>query len=319
MKKLIFIIILSTVCFAQTDDKETLKQINQNVVSSYKNQKFDEALKLARQAVDLSVKIYGVENRETAVAYANLGAIYQQKKKFKESIEAIQKVIDVYQRIPNFKGKELVDAYETLAYSQFLSGRETESQTSYANALEASERIFGKESKEGFSSTLNLANMYARDRNFEKADEYYLKTYALAIKNFGEEAKEIEQIEIARVCLFGGRKVADEKEKNFNEAKNKLFGRVAVRSGIINGKAISLPIPRYPAEAREKRLTGTASIKVRIEEQGNVIEAKSICRNDILGRAAEESAKDAKFALTLMDGKPIQVTGIIVYNFIAPR
>lgn len=321
MKKLVLIIVLSAFCSvqAQTVDKDALKQLNQNVVSAYKNQKFDEALKFARQAVDLSVKIYGVENRETAVAYANLGAIYQQKKKFKESIEAMQKAIDIYQRIPNFNGKGLFDAYETLAYSQFLGGKVAEAQTSYVKALEASERIFGKESKEGFSPTLNVANIYARERNFEKADEYYLKTYALAIKNFGKEAKEIEQIEIARVCLFGGQKVDDEKEKAFKEAKDKLFGRVAKQSGIINGKAISLPIPRYPAEAREKRLSGTASIKVTIDEQGNVIETKSICRNDSLGRAAEESAKEAKFAPTLMDGKPIQVSGIIVYNFIAPR
>lgn len=304
---------------AQTGDKETLKQINQNVVSSYKNQKFDEALKLAQQAVDLSVKLYGVENRETAVAYANLGAIYQQKKRFKESIDVIQKAIGIYQKIPNFKGRELVEAYETLAYSQFLSDKITESQSSYAMALEASERIFGNESKASFSPSLHLANMYARDGNFEKADEFYLKTYALAIKNFGKEAKEIEQIEDSRACLFGGQKVADEKEKIFKEAKDKLFGKVAGEQGIINGKAISLPKPEYPVEAREKRLTGTASIKVKIDEQGNVIETKSICRNDVLGKAAEESAKKAKFEPTLKDGKPIRVTGIIVYNFIAPK
>lgn len=321
MKKLIFIIVLTIVCSAQaqTDEKENLKQINQSVISSYKNQKFDEALKFAQQAVDLSVKIYGVENRETAVAYANLAAIYQQKKKFKDSIENAQKAIDVYERIPNFRGNGLIEAYETLAYSQFLSDKKNESQTSYAKALEASERIFGKESKASFTPSLNLANIYARDGNFEKADEYYLKTYALAIKNFGKEAREIEQIEDSRACLFGGQKVDDDKEKIFKEAKNTLFGRVAGQQGIVNGKAISLPKPQYPAEAREKRLSGTASIKVTIDEQGNVIKTKSICRNDILGKAAEEAAKNAKFAPTLMDGKPVQVTGIIVYSFIAPR
>lgn len=320
MKKLIFIIVLSTVCFAQaqTDDNETLKQINQNVVSSYKNQKFDEALKFAQQAVDLSVKIYGVENREIAVAYANLGAIYQKKRKFKESIEFLEKAIDVYQKTPNFKGVGLIEAYETLAYSQFLSGKETESQTSYTKAVEVSERIFGKESKESFPPILSLANAYARDRNFEKADEYYLKSYASAIKNFGKEAKEIELIENSRTCLLIMQKVPGEKEKIFDEAKNKLFGVDVVRTGVVNGKAISLPKPQYPAEAREKRLSGTASIRVTINEQGNVIETKSICRNDVLERAAEASAKEAKFAPTLIDGKPVKVTGIIVYNFIAP-
>ncbi len=321
MKKLIFIFVLSTVCFAQaqTDDKETLKQINQNVVSSYKNQKFDEALKLAQQAVDLSVKIYGVGNRETAVAYTNLGAVYQQKGKLKESIENMQKAIDTYQKIPNFKGAELIAAYQTLAYSQFLSGKETDSQTSYLSALEASERIFGKETKESFTPSLNLANTYARSKNFEKADEYYLKAYALAIKNFGKEAKQIEQVGDSRTCLLAGQKLGDEKEKNYHEAKDKLFGTTAGQSEVINGKALSLPKPPYPAEAREKRLTGTVAVKVTIDEQGSVVEVKSICRDDVLGRAAAEAAKDAKFAPTIKDGKPVKVTGIIVYNFLAPR
>ncbi len=69
MKKLLITIILLTICstHAQTDEKETLKQLNQKVITSYRNQKFDEALKLAQQAVDLSLKIYGAEQPETAL------------------------------------------------------------------------------------------------------------------------------------------------------------------------------------------------------------------------------------------------------------
>lgn len=321
MKKIVVTIILLAACsvHAQTDEKETLKQINQNVVSYYKDQKFDEALKLAQQALDLSVKIYGTESRETAVAYTNLGAIYQQKNKLKDSIENLQKAVDIYQKIPNYRGAELISIYQTLAYSQFLNGKETESQTSYLNALEMSERLFGKESKENFTPSLNLANTYARRKNFEKADEFYLKAYALAIKNFGREAKQIEQIRDSRTCLLAGQKPGDEKTKNFDEAKDKLFGKTAGQSEVINGKALSLPKPSYPAEAREKRLSGTVPVKVTIDEQGNVIETKSICRDDVLGKVSEESAKGAKFVPTIKDGKPAKVTGIIIYNFIAPN
>lgn len=320
MKKFIITIILLAACsvHAQTDEKENLKQINQSVISSYKNQKFDEALEFAQQAVELSVKIYGAESRETAAAYTNLAAICQQKRKLKESIENTQKAIDVYRKIPNFRGQELIESYEALAYSQFLSGRETESQANYSNALEASEKMFGKDSKEGFLPSLNLANIYARDRNFEKADEYYLKTFALAIKNFGKEAREIEQIGDSRTCLFAGQKLGKE-EKIFNEAKDKLFGNIPGQSEIINGKAISLPKPPYPEEARKQRLSGTVAVKVTIDEQGNVLEVKSICRNDVLGIVSEDAAKGAKFVPATKDGKPTKITGIIIYNFLPPR
>ncbi len=319
MKKLVFIIVLSTVCFvqAQTDDKETLKQINQNVLLSYKNQKMDEALKFARQAADLSIKIYGAENQETATAYTNLGVIYRERKKYKESIENLQTAADIYQKLPNPKAKNSIEIYEALALSQLLGGKIKEAEASYLKAAETAETKFGKENKETFSPTLNLANFYARDGKFEKADELYLKTYALTIKNFGKESKEIEQIEDLRSC-FTGQNFSFEKQKVFNEAKDKLFGNLAEKGTSILGKAKSLPKPRYPAEAREKRLSGTAPIRVVIDEQGNVVETKSICRNDILGKAAEESAREAKFSPTIIDGKPIKVSGIIVYIFIAP-
>jgi TonB family protein len=321
MKKLVFLIILATVfsARAQTIDaeRETLVKLNETVVSLYRGQKFDEALKAARQALDMSVKVYGGERIQTAIAYTNLGAIYREKRKFDESIENFQKAADIYQKIPNFKGAQKITAFETLAYSQSLDGRKSEAEANYLKAVEIAESSFGKQSKESFSPILSSANFYARDGKFEKADEFYLKAYAVTIKNFGKEGKEIEQIADARACLFGGQKIGDDKEKAFSAAVDNLFGvDAAEKSGIINGKALSLPKPRYPAEAREKRLSGTASVKVTIDEQGNVVQAKSICRNDVLGKAAEESARGAKFSPTIKNGKPVSVTGIIVYNFI---
>lgn len=319
MKKLLLTIVLLAACpvFAQTDEKETLRQLNQSVVSLHKNQKYDEAAKVAQQAIDLSIKINGLERRETAVAYTNLGIIYRDKRKFKESIENLQKAADIYQKISGSKGTEAINAYQTLAYSQVLGGKKIEAEASYFKSLEISESVFGKESKESFMPTLNLAAFFARDKNLDKADEFYLKSYAAAIKNFGKESKELEQIVDSRICLFGGQKLSAEKEKAFVEAKNKLFGKESGdKSSVINGKAVSLPQPAYPAEAREQRLSGTASVKVKIDEQGNVIEAKSICRTDSLGRAAEEAARKAKFSPTSLDGKLVRVTGFITYNFI---
>ncbi len=324
MKKLLITIVLLAVfsTYAQTDEKEALKQLNQRVISLYKSQKYDEAAKAAQQAVDLNVKVYGLERRETAVAYTNLGVVYREKKKYKESIENLQKAADIYQKISGTKGTELVDAYHALAFSQLLDGKQSEAEASYLKSLEISETNFGKESKESFLPTLNLASFYARGRNFDKADEFYLKSYAVAVKNFVKDGKEIEQIGDSRICLSAGEKPNLEKAKTFNEAKAKIFGTEraensgAIKSGVINGKAISLPQPAYPAEAKQQRLGGTASVKVKIDEQGNVIEAKSICRTDALGRAAEEAARKAKFSPTSLDGKLVQVTGIITYNFI---
>lgn len=321
MKKLILLIILATVSsvYGQTDDKETLKRANQNLVSLYQSKRFDDALKYAQQALDLDIKIYGSEHRETALAYNNLGVIYRAKRKFKEAVENLQKSLDTYQKIPGYKGREIITAYETLASAQFLDGKAKEAEANYLKAIETAENIFGKESKESISPALYLANLYARDKKFDQSDEIYLRAYALTVKLFGKEAKEIEQIDDARTCSNVSLKpdFGSEKEKAFSAAKAKIFGVDSINpTNVINGKAVSLPKPEYPFEARKLGLIGSVPVKVMINEQGDVIRADSICRSDVLGAVSEQAARRAKFSVTFLDGKPVQVTGIIIYNFI---
>lgn len=323
MKKLISLIILTAAfsVYAQTaDEKETVKKSNENVVSLYRSQKFDDALQAARQALDLTIKIYGNEQPETASAYNNLGVIYRAKKKYKEATENLQKSLAIYQKISSNRGAEIIGVYQTLASVQFLDGKQGEAEASYSRALEVAENTLGKESKETFLPVFSLAKLYARDENFDKSDEFYLRTYALALKIYGRKAKEIEQIDDSRICL--NRAVAlnsrREKEKAFDGARAKIFGvsDVAKTHNILNGMALSLPAPAYTPAARVLRLGGAVPVKVVVNEQGDVIKAISICRDDALGTASEDAARRAKFAVTLVDGKPVQVTGVIIYNFI---
>ena len=160
-----------------------------------------------------------------------------------------------------------------------------------------------------------MANFYAKSSNFEKADELYLKSYRLAKANFGDKSKEVDKVEDSRICLN-----KDEKKRNtiFDEEVNKLFGIVPYQKGeVVNGKAKNLIKPPYPKEAREKRLAGTVKIQVRINEIGNVIEARSVCGDGILESASESAARLSKFSPTLLNGIPVQVKGIIIYNFTA--
>lgn len=91
-----------------------------------------------------------------------------------------------------------------------------------------------------------------------------------------------------------------------------------ISGGVLNGKALLLPKPGYPAEARAAKASGTVNVKIEIDEQGNVVSAQAISGDSLLRAASEESARNAKFAPTMLQGIPVKVTGIIVYNFVAP-
>ncbi len=89
----------------------------------------------------------------------------------------------------------------------------------------------------------------------------------------------------------------------------------AVSGGVLNGKAVSLPKPTYPETARSANAQGSVSVQITIDEAGNVISATPVSEHPLFQAAATEAAKQAKFAPTMMSGKPVRVTGVITYNF----
>jgi TonB family protein len=92
-----------------------------------------------------------------------------------------------------------------------------------------------------------------------------------------------------------------------------------IEGGVINGKAVSLPKPAYPAAAKAVRASGAVNVQVTIDEEGNVISASAVSGHPLLRAAAVSAAREAKFSPTKLSGVAVKVTGIIVYNFVLPK
>lgn len=93
--------------------------------------------------------------------------------------------------------------------------------------------------------------------------------------------------------------------------------RAPISGGVLNGKAISLPKPQYPAIAKQARASGTVVVQVTIDENGNVISAKAVSGHPLLQAVSVAAARQARFSPTKLSGQPVKVTGVITYNFVA--
>jgi protein TonB len=93
--------------------------------------------------------------------------------------------------------------------------------------------------------------------------------------------------------------------------------RAPISGGVLNGKAISLPKPQYPAIARQAHASGTVVVQVTIDENGGVISAHAISGHPLLQAVAVQAARGARFSPTKLSGQPVKVTGVITYNFVA--
>lgn len=85
--------------------------------------------------------------------------------------------------------------------------------------------------------------------------------------------------------------------------------------GVINGKAVYLPKPTYPATAIAVNAQGSVNVQVLIDETGRVVSASATGGHPLLRSAAEQAARNAKFSTTFLSNVPVKVTGVIVYNF----
>ncbi len=112
---------------------------------------------------------------------------------------------------------------------------------------------------------------------------------------------------------------ADTKPEDPNQATAGSGKRRPISGGVLNGKAISLPKPDYPADARAAGVDGVVVVQVTIDEQGNVAEARAVSGPPQLQQVSISAALQAKFSPTLLMGEPVKVTGVIVYNFGRPQ
>lgn len=94
--------------------------------------------------------------------------------------------------------------------------------------------------------------------------------------------------------------------------------RKPISGGVLNGKAISLPKPDYPIDARTAGAAGAVAVQVTVDESGIVIEAKAISGHQLLHQPAVNAALQARFSPTSLMGEPVKVTGVLVFNFAQP-
>lgn len=89
-----------------------------------------------------------------------------------------------------------------------------------------------------------------------------------------------------------------------------------IEGGILNGRARSMPRPLYPPAAKATRVRGSVPVRVVVDVDGRVSSAQAVDGPVMLRQAAEDAAREAVFAPTLLSGNPVKVGGIINYNFL---
>ena len=86
--------------------------------------------------------------------------------------------------------------------------------------------------------------------------------------------------------------------------------------GVLNSKAIELPKPAYPPEAKAAKISGEVKAGVVVDETGKVIWARLQTGHPLLQAAVKTVVCQARVRPIKVSGHAVKVTGILTYKFV---
>ncbi len=89
-------------------------------------------------------------------------------------------------------------------------------------------------------------------------------------------------------------------------------------AGVLNGRAKTLAKPVYPPDADKTKYVGEVRVRVIVDAHGNVTNAEAITGYGVLRPAAVAAARSSKFDPKVVQGKAVEMKGIVLFNFVAP-
>lgn len=88
-----------------------------------------------------------------------------------------------------------------------------------------------------------------------------------------------------------------------------------VSTGLLNTRASKRVVPAYPPMAKTAGVSGLVRVHVVIDEDGKVVEVRSSEGPVLLRPAAEQAALTWRFPPTVVNNKPVRLSGYIEFNF----
>ncbi len=321
----LFQLILISVHGQKSDDRiDRLTELNKQVVEKFKSGNYKEAQEDGIEVLNLSLELFGDKSNETANCYYNLGEIFAKRKKYKEASINFRKSLEIYQQNPIQNELKATQVMDSLGVVLALEGKTEEAEEIIKDLIIASEIAFGAESKSIIPALNTAKSFYVYSKKYDQAEMVFVRIFKTALKVYGEGSDQVVNAYDDFHCYAMRFSPQIEREKEDKFHKLIAFERKSaaesegktINSGVINGKAISLPVPDYPLSAKMRGSGGKYTVKVLIEESGNVISAKAMCAGDRdLKTASEDAAMKAKFRPTMLEGVLVKVSGVITYIY----
>jgi len=300
-----------------SSDVDEITRLNQRIVLLVDQGKLDEALSVAKQALDTASKRLGSEHNLVGLSAQNLATVYFAKKQYSESAKFYQRSLSIYEKTLGPNDPKLADILAGLGWSSYAIGELPKTETCLLRSLSIREKANGSESAAAAESLYVLGQFYHKSGKTNKAIEFYKRAIPIFEKTRGENDQQLG--ELLEKCSCALVQTGKKQEAASMGLRSQIIlhkqSPDSILGPVLQGKAVFRAEPVYPAAAKHERVYGTVIVEVTADEAGKVITSRALCGPDLLVPASVEAAKRWRFAPTTVSGKPVKVIGTITFNF----
>ncbi|MGD9563573.1 MAG: energy transducer TonB [Pyrinomonadaceae bacterium] len=304
-----------------------ISKLNSELSRAYSAQDYEAAFIAADKLVSLSTAKFGKESVSTARALKNRGFVEAAKGEARAAEDSLEDAADIFRKqstLIKTDSETFAELLETLAALKMkrdllLGEKHLE------EALRLRERSGSVNSKQMAFALASLANISFWKREYKRSADQYKRSLELFTAAKNTDSPDFTTAFHRARCAYRKAGADDDFEalKTAYGLSAEFFGGSPgsgkarlIQAGVVNGKAVKLPKPPYPAAAKADRAEGIVEVDVLIDETGRIVSACTANKPHIaLAEISEITAYSSKFSPTLLQGKPVKVSGRITYKF----
>ena len=155
------------------------------------NRQFLEADTLAKQVVELSIRLNGLDSMDSARAISNLGIAQHHNRDYESAMRNFSASIDIIERIDNRLSAALINPLKGLAATQAATGRPDLAKLSYQRAVHVSHVNEGPHNKEQIETLESMAELHISQGDYDDATDLQRSIFAIQSRNLDPGSIEI--------------------------------------------------------------------------------------------------------------------------------
>lgn len=286
----------------------------------YKQDKYAEALPIAKQAVENAEKTFGKESKQVIQSLYLLASIHLSLWDATKSEPLLKRAIKSSEKVPDLTKFDTVNILDKLGECYEELDKESEAEKYYREALEVREKKLSSTHSDIALSYSNLARVLTRLSKYKEAEPFFKKAIEIKEKSHDNNQVDLAETLDGYACLLKRTERKDEAFRTFDRV-NELLYKNAV------DKSAPLEIPfntfscRYmsssPLKDAPRPVLGSGKVLLLVltDEAGKVIQARAISGVAKMFSMAEQMALRANFKPAIIGGKPIKMMGKYSFRF----